>query len=135
MVCRSIRPMHWSRRENQPREGAFKQEGLSVWHNGRLLERDVRLEDLLIENLVGFGQAHHRAGDCTDLAREVSEKSGEPFEVQVEWRPEDEYVEPPWRQWRYAHVQVEAIAGPAQFLRRFRKLLTVNSRVVIPPDL
>lgn len=135
MVCRFISPMHWSRRENQPREGVFKQEGLSVWHQGRLLERDVRLEDLLIENLVGFGQAHHRAGDYTDLAREVSEKSGEPFEVQVEWRPGDEYVEPPWRRWRYAHVQVEAIAGPTQFLRRFRKLLTVNSRVVIPPDL
>ena len=139
IVCRFINPTNWSARENGPREGAFKpqrgQANISVWHNDRLLERDVRLEDLLIENLVGFGQAHHRAEDYTDLAREVSEKSGEPFEVQVEWRPEDDHVEPPWRRWRYAHVQVEAIAGPAQFLRRFRKLLTVNSRVVIPPDL
>ncbi len=135
MLCRFISPMHWSTRENQPREGAFKQEGLSVWHYGRLLENDVRLEDLLIENLAGFGQAHHLAGDYTDLAREVSEKSGEPFEVQVEWRPEYEHVGRPWHRWRYAHVQVEAIAGPAQFLRRYRKLLTVNSRVVIPPDL
>ena len=138
VVCRFISPMHWSARENGPREGAFKppsgQADISVWHQGRLLERNARPEDLLIENLAGFGQALHRARDYTELAIEVSENSGEPFEVQVEWRPEDEYVELPWRRWRYAHVQVEAIAGPPQFLRRFRKLLTVNSRVVIPPD-
>ena len=135
MVCRFISPMHWSRRENQPREGAFKQEGLSVWHQDKLHDHGVALEDLRIENLVGYGQAHRQAGDYTELARQVSENAGEPFQVQVEWRPEDEYVDPPWRQWRYAHVQVEAIAGPSQFLRRFRKLLTANSRVVIPPDL
>ena len=126
--------MHWSRRENQPREGAFKQAGLSVWHQSRLREHNVALTDLRIENLSGYGQAHHRARDYTELAREVSENVGEPFQVQVEWRPEDEYVDSPWRQWRYAHVQVEAVVGPSQFLRRFRKLLTANSRVVIPPD-
>ena len=70
-----------------------------------------------------------------ELAHEVSKQAGESFAVQVEWRPEDEYVERPWRQWRYAHAQVEAVAGPSQFLRRFRKLLTANSQRVIPPDL
>lgn len=134
IVCRFINPIHWSERENQPREGAFKQEGLSVWHQGRLLERHVRLEDLLIENLAGYGQVHHKASDYTELARSLAEKSGEPFDVRVEWRPEDEYVPTPWRRWNYAHAQVEATAGPAQFLRRYRKLLTVNSRVTIPPN-
>ena len=104
-------------------------------HQSHQLERNSRLEDLLIENLAGFGQALHRARDYTELAIEVSENSGEPFEVQVEWRPEDEYVELPWRRWRYAHAQVETIVGPGQFTRRFRKLLTANSRLVIPPAL
>ena len=130
-------PVHQSHaleQSREPTEGRrIKQERLSVWHRDRLHEHGVVLEDLLIENLAGYGQAHHRAGDYTELARQVSENAGEAFQVQVEWRPEDEYVDPPWRQWRYAHVQVEAIAGPGQFLRRFRKLLTVNSRVVIPP--
>ena len=134
IVCRFISPMHWSKRENQPREGAFKQARLSVWHQNRLNERNIALEDLRVENLAGYGQAHHRARDYTELSRDVSEKTGEPFQVRVEWRPEDKHVDPPWRQWRYAHVQVEAITGPSQFLRRFRKLLTVNSRVVISPD-
>ena len=135
IVCRFISPMHWSARENGPREGAFKQANLSVWHQDRLRRRNAALGDLLIENLAGYGQAHHQAGDYTELAREVSDKSGVPFQVRIEWRPNDECVEPPWRQWRYAHVQVETVVGPDQFLRRFRKLLTVSSRLVIPPDL
>ena len=57
-----------------------------------------------------------------------------PFQVQVEWRPEDKYVDEPWRRWRDAHVQVEAIEGPVKFLVEFRRLLALKSRFSVPPD-
>ena len=133
MVCRFIPPGQWSRRDNRPRTRAFKQVGLSVWHRGRLHERNVALEDLLIENLAGYGQAHHLAGDYLRFADRVVQEVNTLCQVRVEWRPDE--VTEPWRQWRNAHVQVEAIEGPADFPLEFRRLLAANSRLVIPPDL
>lgn len=135
ILCRFIRPKDWSRILNRPKPGAFKQAALSVWHQTRLHERGASLTDLLIENLTGFGQAHHTAGDYKTCAREAEKREGEPFQVQVEWRSENQYVAEPWREWSYAHVQVEATKGPDQFLPEFRRVLAERSRVVIPPDL
>ena len=63
VVCCFISPKTWNSILNQPTQRAFKQAGLSVWHPGRLRERGATLGDLLIENLAGYGQAHHTAGD------------------------------------------------------------------------
>ncbi len=134
ILCRFVRPNDWSRILNRPKPGAFKQAELSVWHRDRLRERGVPLEDLRIEHLAGYGQAHHTVGDYLDCAREAEQIEGEPFRVQVEWRPEDEYVAEHWRQWRYAHVQVEVREGPVQFLAEFRRLLAEKTRFKVPPD-
>ena len=134
ILCRFIRPDDWSKRDNRPRPGAFKQAALSVWHKDRLLAHQVQLEDLRIEHLAGYGQAHHTVADYLQLACQASQTEGVLFQVQVEWRPEDQYVEKPWRRWQYAHVQVEAIEGPDRFLAEFRRLLAQNSRAAIPPD-
>lgn len=133
-VCRFIRPRDWSRRENRPRPGAFKQPSLSVWHEERLLAQGASLYDLRIEHLVGCGQAYHTAGDYQGLASEAAQEEGIPFQVQIEWRPEDQYVSEPWRAWAYAHIQVEAIEGPDDFLIEFRRLLARRTRFAIPPD-
>lgn len=134
IVCRFIRPQDWSRRDRRPKPGAFKQAGLSVWHQARLNERGCSLADLQVMHLVGCGQAHHTAGDYTQLARAVSDTTGQPFQVQVVWRPEAEFVAEPWRLWRYAHVQVETTQGPPQFPAEFRARLTLQTRLVLPPD-
>lgn len=136
VVCRFVRPSDWSRILKQPKPGAFKQAGLSVWHRDRLEEQGATLDDLRIEHLYGYGQAHHTVGDYYRLARksEEEEKDGTPFRVQVEWRPDDEFVAEPWRQWRYAHIQVETVVGPAQFTVRFRNLLALKTKVAIAPD-
>ena len=133
IVCRFINPDRrtWNNNLNEPTQRAFKQVGLSVWHRERLSENNVSLARLLIENLAGYGQAHHTAGDYLDFARKVAEEEGVPCRVQVEWRPDE--VAEPWQQWRYAHAQVEATEGPADFPLEFRRLLAANSRYVVPP--
>ena len=134
ILCRFIRPRDWSRILNRPKPAAFKQAALSVWHQAELHQRGVRLEDLRTGHLAGYGQAHHTAGDYIGCAREAAQRDGKPFQVRVEWRPEDQYVAEPWRKWNYAHVQVEATEGPPQFLPEYRRVLAERSRVVIPPD-
>ena len=133
-LCRFVRPQDWSKRDNRPKAGAFKQAALSAWNVESLQAQSVRVEDLQVEHLVGSGQAHHRVSDYMELARRASEVENVPFSVQVEWRPEDEYVSEPWREWRYAHVQVEAVEGPEQFLGEFRRILAQNSRYLAPPE-
>ena len=68
LLCRFIRPGDWSRRENRPRPGAFKQPALSVWHIERLRAQGAAPEDLRLEHLRGCGQAHHTAADYRILA-------------------------------------------------------------------
>ena len=134
IVCRFVRRRDWNKRDNRPKTEAFKQAGLSVWHQERLREQDVSLRDLQIKHLSGCGQVHHKAEDYRRFADEAAQKDGVSFQVQVEWRPDDEYVAGPWRQWRYAHVQVEATVGPANFLLEFRRLMAINTRNFRPPD-
>lgn len=134
IVCRFISPHRrtWNRKLNQPTQRAFKQENLSVWHQDKLREYNVQLEDLLIENLGGYGQAHHTVGDYLDFALKAAQEEGEPCQVRIEWRPDD--VTALWWQWRYAHIQVEATEGPTDFPLEFRRMLAANSRYVVPPE-
>ena len=144
LICRFIAPIHWSKRENGPREGAFKPDlpeqpnvivGLSVWHQNQLATRDVPIEELLIDTLAGFGRVDFRVQEYSDFARQASQAPSGPFAVRVVLRPWDIYVDPPWRPWNYAHCQVESIRGPCRFTGRFRKLLAANAKGrAIPPN-
>ena len=131
IVCRFIRPTYWNKRDNRPKSAAFKQSGLSVWHNELLLNNGVSLETLQVGHLAGSGQAHHTAGQYIELADEVAQSEGTAFRVQVEWRPENatEF----WQQWAYAHAQVEAIEGPDDFLKQFRDQLALRCHYQSPP--
>ena len=133
IVCRFIRPTDWNKRDNRPKSAAFKQPGLSVWHNERLLNNGVSLETLQVGHLAGSGQAHHAAGQYIELAAEVAQSEGTAFRVQVEWRPENatEF----WQQWDYAHAQVETLEGPPNFPPEFRDLLALSCRYQAPPSL
>ena len=133
IVCRFIRPADWNKRDNRPKSAAFKGPGLSVWHNASLLDSGVSLETLQIEHLAGSGQAHHTAGDYIHLAAAAAQSEDTAFRVQVEWRPE--YATGFWRQWSYAHAQVETMEGPPNFLPEFRDLLAKNCRHQSPPAL
>ena len=133
-LCRFVRPQDWNKRDNRPKAGAFKQASLSVWNIESLQSHGARVEDLQVEHLAGSGQAHHLASDYVELARRASDVEGVPFDVQVEWRPNDENVSEPWRRWRYAHVQVETVIGPDQFLGEFRRYLAQHTRRLVPPD-
>ncbi len=84
--------------------------------------------------MAGYGQAHHTVGDYETLAEQAALRTGIPFQVRAEWRSEDQYVDEPWRNWAYAHVQIEALEGPANFLAEFRRLLAAYARLVVPPD-
>jgi hypothetical protein len=136
MVCRFINPIHWSKREEGPREGAFRPpegEHLSVWHEGRLSATKVSIDDLKIEDLSGHGHVCHSTKTYLEVAENSSKPSKEapkptPIEIQVEFRPEDADVDMPWREWNYAHCQVEATVGPMQLTRRFHRLMAAKSK-------
>ena len=40
-LCRFVRAKDWSRRDNRPKPGAFKQHRLSVWHTSILDQNGV----------------------------------------------------------------------------------------------
>lgn len=128
MLCRFVRPADWSPRDSRPRPGAFKQPALSVWNVDILDQHGEAINELRIEHLSAHGQAHHTAGDYVTFARRTG------LNVQVVWRSDDDYVAEPWRRWNYAHVQVEATSGPAQFTPEYRALLATNCRHSVPPD-
>ena len=136
-VCRFIEPDDWSFREGRPKAKAFRGPDLSVWHEGRLSENGVSLDDLQIEHLVGSGQVYYTVEDYLAAAREVEERTGTSFSVGVEWRPDN--VTPPWQQWRYAHAQVEALEHTGVFPPEFRDLLRIrvrkNTRHQVAPDM
>ena len=134
LLCRFIRPGDWSRGTGRPRPGAFKdRSGLSLWHLGLLEQHSASPEDLLIESLTGCGQAHHTAGDYRQYAAEAAQLAGRPLQIAVEWRTEHSFVAEPWLPWRYAHIQVEVSLGDDEVQIRFRRLLAINARFVIPP--
>ena len=98
-VCRFIRKTGSSTELDKPKARAFKQNSMSVWHEDRLKAQGATLDDLRIGELAGTGRLSLTVGDYLDIARNVSIRTKETFQIQVEWRPEDQYVKGPWRQW------------------------------------
>ena len=144
ILCRFIRPHrdHWSVRDQRLKPGAFKDSrgDLSVWDVGRLEQHSVPVADLLIDALTGCGQAQHTARDYREFAAEAAAEVNYPLQVAVERRTGDEFVAEPWRRWSYAHIQVETAAGgnaarERDVLAEFRRLLALNARLIVPPDL
>ena len=141
VVCRFIDPLHWSEREGGPKENAFKPplgERLSVWHEGRLSENESTIQDLKIKGLSKHGHVCHNAMAYHEVAKEastVTEENPRPVEIKVEleFRPEDEFVDPPWRKWAQAHCQVEAVIGPQRLTGRFHRLMAARSKHATPP--
>ena len=105
IVCRFIRPGEWSKRENRPRPGAFKQVGLSVWHRERIQSTGATLEDLQFGSLEGSGTALLTVNQIFEAAETAERKRSGKLYVDVEWSPET--VDNAWRQWKDAHAEVE----------------------------
>ena len=125
-VCRFIRKTDWSTALNKPKAKSFKQRDMSVWHEGRLTAQGATLDDLQIGDFTGSGRLNLTVADYLDIASQVSSRTGRTFQVQVEWRPEDQYVKEPWRQWRDAHAQLEMLGTSlAHFPPEFRNLLII----------
>ena len=129
-VCRFIRKTDWSTKFNKPKAKAFKQNAMSVWHEDRLKARGSTLDNLQFGELAGSGQLSLTVGDYLDIAHKVSIRTKETFQIQVEWRTEDQYVAEAWRQWRDAHAQVETVETPPPkfFPAAFRELLIIQAQ-------
>ena len=134
VLCRFIRPRkkNWSSRDNRPKSAAFKQQCLSVWHEGRVVAQKAQLRDLQIDSLAGTGQATHTAGDYQQLARKAGETKSGNLRVSFKWNPN---VNPPWQRWRDAHLEVVTPNAKAlrSVLTEFRRLLALNTRTAIAP--
>lgn len=137
MLCRFVpgNSNNWSDYNHRPRPPAFKgNNGISVWHIECLRRHGVLPNQLRIRGLRGYGQAHLTAGDYLEKAQEVENTLDVPLSIVVEWRTDDEYVEEPWREWAYAHVQVEHSEDAESACVLFRQLLSKSARHVVPPD-
>ena len=108
----------------------MKDAKLSVWNNTELQTQGATLSDLQIDSWAGSGQLFLTAQDYQDIALEVSMRLNKPLTLQVVMRPEDQYVKPPWRQWRSAHVQVELDTdGLKHFPQQFRTLAIQTAKL------
>ena len=136
-LCRFVqaRTKDWSTELNRPKPNAFRDDQgmISVWNVRLLSEYRVPIERLQTGSFSGSGQARLTSEDYFQAAHEVEEASGVSLDVRVEWRPEDQYVKEEWRQWAYAHVQVEHPTD-SSVLNLFRRILTTKSRCTVPPD-
>jgi hypothetical protein len=117
---------------------ALKPKDISVWHEGTLIAQKATLENLKFDSFKGAGQFTLTVQEYLDIAQGVASKLKRPFEVQVEWRPEDQYVPEPWRPWREAHAQVEMIEEEWRaFPEEFRSLVIIAAKrkgTVTPPN-
>ena len=138
-VCRFIRRCEWSTTLNKPKAKSLKQRDMSVWHEGRLAMQGAALSDLQIESLAGSGQLNLSVRDYLDIASLVSSAIGQTFQVLIEWRPDDQFVEEAWRRRRDAHAQVEMMGTSwKHFPPEFRDLVIITAQrkqVLIPPAL
>ena len=144
MLCRFIRGHkdYWSESRNRPRPPAFKEnDGLSVWNLNSLHQKSVKVDELRKGPVLdGCGQAHHTAGDYLATAKKAGAQNCSQLDITVEWRPENQFVKPEWRDWAYAHVQVEYAVGMdwnavlESAAVYFRQELSKNARHTVPPD-
>lgn len=137
-LCHFIRQSEWSEPMKRPKAKSFKQRDLSVWHEGRLADQGATLDNLRFGEFDGAGKLWLTAGDYLHIATKVALKTGSTFELRVEWRPEDEFVGPAFRQWRDAHVQVEMLdPSMNHFPSEFRDLVGImgmRKTSSVPPD-
>ena len=138
IVCRFIRPGEWSKRENRPRPGAFKQVGLSVWHRERIQSMGATLEDLQFGSLEGSGTALLTVSQIFEAAETAERKRSGKLRVDVEWNPET--VDKAWRQWKDAHAEVEtcpsgeSLEHAGGLMSAFRMELCLKAKCDPPPD-
>ena len=86
IVCRFVRSKDWSRAEQRPKPGAFKQIDFSVWHLDRLRSDGAKIEHLQFDTLACTGQAHYAAGDFVRIAEKLereAERRGDPGNLGV----------------------------------------------------
>ena len=116
----------------------LKQSDMSVWDEDCLATLEATLGDLQFDQLEGSGKLKLAVQDYLDIATEVSSKMGQAFQIQVEWRSEDQFVTEPWRKWRDAHAQVEMPESPSNhFPPEFRNLVVIVAKRkegITPPD-
>ena len=133
IVCRFVRVQDWNFREGRPKTGAFKGADLSVWRVGKLRDNAVEPRALCIDTLDGAGEAHHMADDYLGYAQQASTEELS-FTVQVKSRTGEKHVWEAWRQWGYAHAEVEASIDHRDIPLKFRELLALNAREVREPS-
>ena len=97
------------------------------------------MSNLQFGEFEGSGKLTLTVRDYLDIASKVSRRTGHPFQVQVEWRPEDQFVGRDWRQWRDTHAQVEMVGTTEKnFPTEFRKLVIImadRKNTITPPDI
>lgn len=126
-VCRFVRSQDWNSRDERPKSGAFKGQNISVWDVERLQRLNATPQELCIGSLMGAGEAHHTVQDYLECARDAV-SNGVQVTIEVEWRPGDEHVLEPWREWRDAHAQVEPSTDDHRLPLEVRELLAKRSR-------
>ena len=140
LLCRFIQgsSSHWNDNDGIPRVGAFKDKrepSISVWNANLLAEKKVRIEQLLKDALKDYGRVYLTVQDCFDAALEAENVLSEPFGIIVVPRTEDDYVAKGWREWAYAHVQIE-YSGDKRLnhvVQEFRRCLVRRVKDPIPP--
>ena len=133
-ICRFVRPRDWSYADDCPRSAVFGQTNPSAWNVDSLTTRGVHLDELKTSQFAQGGHVNCTVRDYLDLAREVTQETGEPCDIRIVWRPDDFYIPEAWRSWRYAHVQIEMADGVSKLPSPLRWKLCRSSRVTaVPP--
>ena len=122
-ICRFVPPEEWDDDLQEPSPSAFRASDrqLSVFHRKRVEDSGDTLQDLCIEQLNGFGEAHLTVAACIELGSGISDR----FNPKVYWRPY--HVQEAWVRWREAHAQIESSGGDGGFPRSYRVLLARNA--------
>ncbi len=135
VVRRFIRPhkTYWDKEAKRPKQRAFHDKsGLSIWHHDELATMGASFDDLVIESLAGFGQAHHTIGDYYRLAQDAAQEKGTTFSIDIDWRPDT--VDPPWQQWRQAHMEIDIPPDPRGANTLLRQKLALNTVYASAPE-
>ena len=122
-ICRFVAPEEWDDVLQEPSPSAFRASDrqLSVFHRQRVEDSGDALQDLCVQQLSGFGEAHLTAATCIELGQGISDQ----FAPKVYWRPD--HVQEAWSRWKEAHAQVESSGGDRGFPRSYRVLLARNA--------
>ena len=143
LLCRFIRDSEWSEAKGRPKGDLFAQPVWSAWNVDMLKQRSVDLDELRIGALAGSGRLLLTAADYRHFAEEASKlRDGVKLPLRIVERTDDDNVREMWRQWAYAHVDIEITNTTAPNIRpvwiQFRNLLMTKTRErareVTPPD-